>query len=108
MGTSDGIWLLREPGCERVVGMPTGGASERFTGEPATVYLANCSPCHGLSREGAEGPALLPDRLAKDDDFYISTILAGRPKLGMPSWAVAGMSEAQARAMLEYLRSAPE
>lgn len=104
LGTSDGIWLLREPSCTRQVAGSSGGA-ERFSGDPAAVYLGNCAPCHGLSREGAEGPALRNERLIATDAFYLETILEGRLQRGMPSWSAAGMSEDQAQAMLDFLRS---
>ena len=106
MGTSDGIWLIREAHCAREVGSagaPPG--ADGFAGDPAAVYQANCAPCHGLAREGAEGPRLRDEQLIQPDAFYIGTILGGRPAEGMPSWAAAGMSEQQARAMVDFLRS---
>lgn len=103
LGTTDGIWLIREPECDRQVAA-AGGGTTRFEGDSADVYRANCAPCHGLNREGAEGPRLDDERLTQEDSFYLAAILGGRVTEGMPSWAAAGMSEAQARAMLEFLR----
>ena len=108
LGTSDGIWLIREPGCDRQFATaPSEAGTDRFSGDPASVYTANCAPCHGLQREGGEAPRLRDDRLTEPDAFYIDTILEGRLAAGMPSWAAAGMSEAQARVILEFLRSDP-
>ena len=106
MGTTDGIWLLRETLCERQIAVEVKvDGAERFDGDPAEVYRANCSPCHGLQREGGEAPSLLSDRLGDPDAFYIDTIVEGRANKGMPAWGAAGMSQEQARAMLAYLRS---
>lgn len=105
LGTTDGIWLLRESSCPRQVGVAAAGGDARFEGDPAAVYLGSCAACHGLEREGAEGPALRDERLTRADDFYLRTILEGRAERGMPSWGAAGMSDEQARRLLAYLRS---
>lgn len=105
LGTGDGVWLLREPRCPRELVAVSEGGAERFAGDPAEVYRANCSACHGLEREGGGAPEIRGERLSESDEFYIQTILRGRATEGMPAWGVAGMSEDQARAMLDYLRS---
>ncbi len=105
LGTGDGVWLLREPRCPRELVAASEGGAERFAGDPAEVYRANCSACHGLEREGGGAPEIRGERLSESDEFYIQTILRGRATEGMPAWGAAGMSEDQARAMLDYLRS---
>ena len=47
----------------------------------------DCGACHGLTRQGGMGPALLPATLAsKSDDVLIETILNGRKGTAMPPW----------------------
>ena len=70
-------------------------------------FLANCAACHGFDREGGAGPSLLPDRLDRADGYYTDRILNGVPGTKMPAWREAGLSDAQAQALVDYLRSEP-
>lgn len=47
----------------------------------------DCGSCHGMTRRGGLGPALLPEALVgKPDDFLVQTILNGRQGTAMPPW----------------------
>ncbi|MEX2650296.1 MAG: cytochrome c [Alphaproteobacteria bacterium] len=47
----------------------------------------DCGSCHGLTRKGGLGPALLPDRLAgRSDADLIAVILNGSAAQPMPPW----------------------
>jgi mono/diheme cytochrome c family protein len=67
-------------------------------------YASTCAPCHGLEREGSVGPALTPERLTRSDSYYIETILEGRPNTAMAAWGESGLSEEDARTLVEFLR----
>jgi cytochrome c oxidase cbb3-type subunit 3 len=52
------------------------------------VFEASCSPCHGVNgRGGVTGSLVDGSYLALVSDQYLrTTIIAGRPALGMPDW----------------------
>ena len=79
-----------------------------FGGKPvADFYRANCSSCHGTDRGGGIGPALVPERLTRDDAFYFDTIAQGRPGTAMPVWRNRGLNDREIAALVEYLRTEP-
>jgi len=48
----------------------------------------DCGSCHGMTRKGGLGPALLSDNLKnKSDEFLFLTIQHGRPGTPMPPWS---------------------
>lgn len=69
-------------------------------------YRDTCGGCHGPNREGATGPALIPARLSLKDDFYVKAIRDGRPGTVMD--AVWEYTAAEARAMLDFLKTEPD
>ncbi len=74
------------------------------------IYLLqqDCGSCHGLTRRGGLGPALLPPNLAgKPAPFLVQTILDGRPGTAMPPWRPL-ISEADAAWLVEQLLSGEE
>ncbi|HSJ53305.1 MAG TPA: cupredoxin domain-containing protein, partial [Anaerolineae bacterium] len=84
------------PNMEGVVIVLPGGAvtPALFEGKPVEdVFQDSCSGCHGPSREGATGPALIPGRLDAPDEVYFDAIMNGRPGTVMPAWGPAGLSE---------------
>ncbi len=98
------------PEMEGVVVVVSGGAVAAPLFEGAAVDAAfrdSCSGCHGPSREGATGPALIPGRLEAGDDYYFDIIQNGKPGTVMPAWGPAGMSEEEIWAMVGYIRSEP-
>jgi cytochrome c55X len=65
----------------------------------------DCGSCHGMTRKGGLGPALLPANLAgKPDELLIATILDGRPGTAMPPWR-GQLTEAEAAWLVEQLRN---
>lgn len=68
-------------------------------------FLLNCSPCHGLQRQGIVGPPLTADALTKEDAFYVETITNGRTGTVMPSWSQAGLTQPEIRAIVHWLKT---
>jgi mono/diheme cytochrome c family protein len=97
-----------EAGSEDAATDDAAAAEPLFDGATAAEFFAaKCAACHGAERQGGVGPALLPDGLAEADDFYVDTILEGRPGTAMPAWNVQGVSEEQARALVAFIKSEP-
>ena len=73
--------------------------------EGASLFRANCSPCHGLSANGGgRGPDLTSGRWAhgSTDSAIFRTISQGVPGTQMPANAFA---DTEIRAIIAYLRS---
>lgn len=68
-------------------------------------YAASCASCHGLDREGGIGPSLTIEALTEPDQRYIATIRDGRAGSSMPAWGAAGLSDAEIRTLVAYLRT---
>ena len=69
------------------------------------LYLLkhDCGSCHGMTRKGGLGPALLPENLRDfPPEFLVTTILDGRPGTPMPPWR-GELSEADAHWLVEAL-----
>jgi len=84
--------------------------AEAMAGDPVDgliLYNSTCIVCHGAEGVGADAaPALNdPEKLAQfDDEWYLDTILDGRPAQGMPTWGTV-MSPEQARNLVALLRA---
>jgi plastocyanin/DNA-binding beta-propeller fold protein YncE len=99
------------PQMEGVVVVLSGGAvaPALFDGKAVNAaFRDSCSGCHGPNREGATGPALIPGRLAANDDLYFDVIKNGKPGTVMPAWGPTGMSDEEIWALVGYIRSEPE
>jgi YVTN family beta-propeller protein len=97
------------PTMEGVIIVLPGGAIAPlpFDGQPVeNVYRDSCGGCHGPHREGATGPALIPERLTGSDDQYFDVIKNGKPGTVMPAWGTLGMSDEEVWALVGYIRSA--
>lgn len=73
--------------------------------EGASLFRANCSPCHGLSAQGGgRGPDLTSGRWAhgSTDAEIFRTITQGVPGTEMPANA---FEDSETRAIITYLRS---
>jgi cytochrome c55X len=71
------------------------------------LYLLkhDCGSCHGMTRRGGLGPALLPGNLRdRPLPLLVDTVLDGRPGTPMPPWR-GQLSEAEARWLVEVLRT---
>ena len=69
------------------------------------LYLLkhDCGSCHGMTRKGGLGPALLPENLQdRPDELLVNTILDGRPGTPMPPWR-GELSEADALWLVDAL-----
>ena len=69
------------------------------------LYLLkhDCGSCHGMTRKGGLGPALLPENLRdRPEELLVNTILDGRPGTPMPPWR-GELSDADARWLVEAL-----
>ena len=98
-------------GMEGVVVVLSGGAvaPTLFDGQSVeAAFRDSCGGCHGPNREGATGPALIPERLTAGDDDYFDVIKNGKPGTIMPAWGAAGMSDAEVWALVGYIRSEAE
>ncbi len=71
------------------------------------LYRQYCAACHGADRFGANGPALLPESLARlRRSKAIETIAQGRVATQMPGFA-AKLSAAQIEMVAAYLYTSP-
>ena len=65
----------------------------------------DCGSCHGMTRKGGLGPALLPQTLAtRSDQEMLLAILDGRPGTPMPPWRGL-LSETETMWLIEALRA---
>lgn len=88
---------------------PSDDQTAAFTGQVAgrsadLYYLDSCAGCHGTDRRGATGPALLPERLSQDDEYYASVILDGKPGTVMPPWGYQ-LNDEDVATLVAFLRS---
>jgi cytochrome c55X len=70
------------------------------------LYLLkhDCGSCHGMTRQGGLGPALLPAALQdRPTQLLVNTVLDGRPGTPMPPWR-GELSEQDAQWLVEALR----
>ena len=98
--------------CAHVVGAMAGPAAipidDARQAELKYLLEQDCGSCHGMTRRGGLGPALLPQNLAgKPDELLIATILHGRPGTAMPPWK-GQLSEAEAAWLVQLLRQGVE
>ena len=91
-------------GLEKLVSNPVAGNSAAIK-EGASLFRANCSPCHGLNaRGGGRGPDLTANRWvhgSSDTDIF-RTITHGLPGTEMPA---NGFEDSETWAIIAYLRS---
>lgn len=73
----------------------------------SAFFMDTCSGCHGPTRQGATGPALLPQRLDQPDEYYSNVILNGKPGTVMPPWGSI-LSEEDAKTLIAFIRSEPD
>lgn len=73
--------------------------------EAEKVYLDTCGGCHGQTRLGALGPALLPERIGNTpDEDLIKTITEGRPGTSMKSYKDE-LSPDVIKGLVEYIKT---
>jgi mono/diheme cytochrome c family protein/DNA-binding beta-propeller fold protein YncE len=75
--------------------------------EPATHYALHCATCHGVTRLGSIGPALLPSNLGRlHKEEAASVIREGRPATQMPPFG-AQFNAAAISALVEFIYTPP-
>jgi cytochrome c55X len=70
------------------------------------LYLLkhDCGSCHGMTRKGGLGPALLPENIrARPTPLMVNTVLDGRPGTPMPPWR-GELSEQDARWLIDAMQ----
>lgn len=96
-----------------VVGATSIAASEPTIEQSRQAQLKyllaqDCGSCHGMTRKGGLGPALLPNNLeGKPDRLLVATILDGRSGTAMPPWR-GQLTEAEAAWLVRQLRRGVE
>jgi plastocyanin/DNA-binding beta-propeller fold protein YncE len=92
-----------------IVVVPGGAvAPTYFDGKSISRFFADtCGGCHGQDRQGGTGPALIPGRLAEDDEAYFDRIANGKPGTIMPAWSSLGVSNEEIWGLIGYIRSEP-
>jgi cytochrome c oxidase cbb3-type subunit III len=92
-------------GQEKPNANPLAGKSAAIQQEGASLFRANCSPCHGLNaRGGTRGPDLSTNRWthgSSDADIF-RTITQGVPGTEMPG---SGFEDSEIWTLVAYLRS---
>lgn len=70
----------------------------------AATYKSKCAACHGAGGEGKVGPALKGTSLSEDD--IVAVLTKGNDAKKAPhKKAIAGLTEAQAKAVAGYVKS---
>ena len=73
----------------------------------AALYQQHCESCHGATRLGAAGPALLPESLGRIKPDEVRKVIAnGRPASQMAGFA-GTLSTPQIDALADYLQQPP-
>ena len=81
------------------------GLGAKARSEPATIYAGQCASCHGETRLGGTGPALIPETLGRmKADAIADTIRNGRVQTQMPAFAET-LSPEDIEALAAYVKS---
>ncbi len=73
--------------------------------DPARLYQQHCVACHGQSRIGGMGPALLPESLSRIRDAEVHRVIAqGRVATQMPGFS-AVLSAQEINALAKWVRT---
>lgn len=100
----EGWWAGPVSGQEKQVSNPVAGNATAIK-EGASLFRANCSPCHGLNaRGGGRGPDLTTGRWVhgSSDARIFRTITQGVPGTEMPA---NGFEDSEVWAIIAYVRS---
>jgi mono/diheme cytochrome c family protein len=72
---------------------------------PGEFYQSNCAACHGANRAGLVGPALTPDAMTQDSQFYVDAIANGVSGTAMPAWLNSGLTMPEIRLLVDFLKT---
>ena len=87
---------------------PAGAIEPKREAQLKYLLAQDCGSCHGMTRKGGLGPALLPNNLeGKPDQLLVATILDGRTGTAMPPWR-SELTEAEAAWLVQQLRKGVE
>jgi mono/diheme cytochrome c family protein len=68
------------------------------------TYKSKCAACHGAAGEGKVGPALKGTKLSEDE--MVALVTKGKDGKKAPhSKAMSGLTEEQAKAVAQYVKS---
>jgi mono/diheme cytochrome c family protein len=89
------------------------GGGKGIAAMGASVYMENCTPCHGIQGQGIDAPALRNNQFIQTagDQAVFATIAGGRPKTNMPAWLQANggsLTDAQILNVAAYLHTLQE
>jgi mono/diheme cytochrome c family protein len=103
---SDGKWLHRVPGEDRLRANPVAGQSQAASAGKS-LFSQNCAKCHGADANGLHNrPSLRSQRIRHATDGELAWMLQhGNPYLGMPPWN--SLPEPQRWQIIAYLRTLP-
>jgi len=105
-------WKIWIPSQEEAAELMEAAAPQEVMvqGRPIAQFFADtCGGCHGVHREGALGPALIPQRLSQDDEFYFRIIEDGRPGTSMlPKGGQPQLTDDEIHALVTFIKSEPE
>ena len=88
--------------------LPVASLAQGDAPDPHMLYNQHCSVCHGVSRLGGIGPALLPDNLSRlKHAEAVEVIRDGRPATQMPAYGEL-LGEAEIAALAEWIYERPE
>jgi mono/diheme cytochrome c family protein len=73
-------------------------------GQTEQIYQQHCAGCHGATRLGVTGPALLPEVVLAKPEALAATISGGLPATQMPGFASI-LSAEQINALAEFILS---
>ena len=76
--------------------------------EAAQLYQQHCASCHGATRTGAMGPALLPESLERARDAELQQVIrAGRPATQMPAFGTdkGPLGREQIESLVRYVKT---
>jgi cytochrome c553 len=88
-----------------ILALGAGGIALAQAPGPEELYREHCASCHGSDRLGAQGPALVPEALARLGREQAAKVIAGgRPATQMPAFEHTLSTEA-IRALAGYIHT---
>jgi nitrite reductase (NO-forming)/hydroxylamine reductase len=106
-GLPDATIAAGENDAVAVVGEAPVMTTEEFE-ESKQIFFDRCAGCHGVLRNGATGPALIPENTLPKGTLALASIIFNGTPRGMPDWGKQGvLTEDQAELMAKYIQNEP-
>jgi len=104
LAKANGKWLEKVPNADKTRVNPYAGQTDAIAAG-RTLFVANCSQCHGQNAEGkGSRPSLRSERIKAATDGDLAWLLKnGDVDKGMPRWS--GLPEQQRWQIISYIRS---